>query len=58
MEIALFILLIYSFGVFVALVFVLLESESNLLLPNYNNIWTSWYFVVKTLKQYINESRR
>ena len=58
MEIALFILLIYSFGVFVALVFVLLESESNLLLLNYNNIWTSWYFVVKTLKQYINESRR
>lgn len=53
MEILLFIFLVYAFGIFIALIFVLLESESNTLLPNYNNIWKSWYLVIKTLINYI-----
>lgn len=53
METVLFILLLYGFGVFIALVFVLLESDSNSLLPNYNNIWKSWYFIIKILISYI-----
>ncbi len=52
MEKALFLLLIYAFGVFVALVFTLLEYDSNHIIPNYDKMWLSWYTVIKLLMKY------